>query len=127
MHSKGPLTHRPGGDKGGSLTSVLTVSTKADLIGSNGHSKLPLMFACWSGTGLLGLFLFPAVKGSGKSRWLIVVGAMLLLGLLIGLPGCGSDSQTTAAQQTPPGNYSVTVSATSGGTTHSSVLTLTVN
>jgi len=111
----------------GSLSSVLTVSTKADLIGSKGHGKLPLIFACWSGTGLLGLFLLPAVKGSGKSRWLMVIGAMMLLGLLIGFLGCGGDSPTTQAQQTPPGNYSVTVSVTSGGTTHSSVLNLTVN
>jgi sugar lactone lactonase YvrE len=111
----------------GSLSSVLTVSTKADSIAVSMRSKRPLMFACWSGSGLLGLFLFPAVRRRGKGRRLIIASAMLVLGLVIILPGCGSNSHSTPAQQTPPGTYSVTLNATSGGTTHSSVLTLTVN
>ncbi len=110
-----------------SLSSVLTLSTKASTLASNGHGKLPLMFACWSGTALFAMFLFPAAKRNKKRPCLIVVGSLLLLGLLIVLPGCGNLGHTTAAQQTPPGTYSVTLNATSGGTTHSGSLTLTVN
>ena len=110
----------------GSLTSVLTISTNASLIASNGRSKVPLVFACWSATGLFGLLLFPAVKRGGK-RLSPIAGAVLLLALLIVLPGCGAIRHTTSAQQTPPGTYSVTLNATSGGNTASGVLTLNVN
>jgi PKD repeat protein len=52
---------------------------------------------------------------------------MLLAGLLMALPGCGSDHPAAPVKQnTPTGSYSVNLNATSGGITRSSVLTLNV-
>lgn len=106
-----------------SLPSVLTLSTNQSVVALNSRHSLPLLLAC-NGTALFGMLLIPATWRRRNRLWPIA--AALLVGFLLILPGCGSNPHSTPAQNTAPGTYSVTVNAASGGTTHGSVLTLTV-
>ena len=78
--------------------------------------------------GALTLFLLAGWK---RRRGLLVgLGAVLLtIGVGMGIAGCASPNPITGG--TPPGTYQVAVTATTTGsgtgTTHSAVVTLTVN
>jgi hypothetical protein len=49
-----------------------------------------------------------------------------LLSLLLLLPACSKTTTQAPVSGTPPGNYTVTVTATSGSDTKSQTVTLTV-
>jgi apolipoprotein N-acyltransferase len=53
--------------------------------------------------------------------------AMVTLVAVIGLGACGNGNKTKTLPGTPAGTYPITVAATSGSTTHSMTVTLTVN
>lgn len=81
---------------------------------------------------LLGLSLLALVwmlrRGlapSRRRRWAITAALGLTLMSLAWL-GCGSSS-SSAGPKTPPGNYSLTLTATAGSTSHNVQVTLTVN
>jgi hypothetical protein len=77
-----------------------------------------------SGLALLGVGL--GGKRSRQRRWLMGLFLGAIFALIAFLAGCGSSSTTTTTTGTPAGTYSVTVSATSGSATRSTVVTLVV-
>ena len=113
-----PATITPGGTAG---SSKLTIS-----VGSSYVPPTRYMVGTFLGLGLLG-----AVWGSGRedrgkagkpARLWAFASVLLLLGLLGAAVGCGSSSSTRA---TPPGS-TVMVVGTSGGISHATALTLTI-
>jgi hypothetical protein len=114
--------------KGDALDSMLTVTTTAGTVGAlgsrNGGSLLNRFLALW----------VPLVIFAGCPRRRVFkhpVERLLLVGILLVVTGallaCGGGSQQNARGGTPPGNYTVTVLATSGGSQHAIMLTLTVD
>jgi hypothetical protein len=53
--------------------------------------------------------------------------AMVTLAAVVGLGACGNGNKTKTLAGTPAGSYPITVTATSGGTSHTMTVTLTVN
>lgn len=122
------LTVTPGS---AAVTSNLTISTN----GSAGNGMLtPPM----GGSRLFYAMLLPfaglALVGIGSRRQKMLgtaALAMILMTLMI-LPACGGSSSSSTmgggtSTNTPAGTYTITVSGTANGTTHSVPLTLTVN
>jgi hypothetical protein len=81
------------------------------------------------GLGVMGLLFMPGAM-TGRRRWAQRTLLLLLaLGLLACVAGCGNSRPAPTpptAPLTPVGNYSVTVTATSGASSHSGMLTLVV-
>jgi hypothetical protein len=70
---------------------------------------------------LLGLASVAALAGAGKRRAAYLLGACLLVAIL--WSACGGGAQVTHTQGTPPGTYTLDVSATVTSTTPPSTLT----
>jgi hypothetical protein len=102
----------------GSGTTVLTVSTAAPRAALR-SSTAPLWWLTTAGTGVAGVFFLGAPHK--RRRWRILFGAFLLAGagFVIGCGGGGSSGSPVAHDPgTPTGNYTVTVTATSGSLSH---------
>jgi hypothetical protein len=108
-----------------SATATLTIKTTAP--STTAHSQLPKLFAVGGevlATTVL-LFVFPI----RRRRWQSLIGALVLVFLLNTVTGCGGTSKpitTGGGAVTPgttPGNYTITVTGTSG----TSVANATVN
>ncbi|MGH9394340.1 MAG: SBBP repeat-containing protein, partial [Terriglobales bacterium] len=81
----------------------------------------------WLATLALGLAaagLLLRLRASRRGQRLSWIGAAVLLGWAIAAVGCGG---TTTNSGTPPGNYPLTFTATSGSTSHTVTVQLTVN
>ena len=110
-------------------TSTLTVSTTAShSISGALTSPSPGRGAGWlaasSGALFAGIFLL----GGPRRRRLAGLGLMLFVFVSVGV-GCGGSSSSGGSTQTggtPPGNYTVTVTATSGSNVQTTALTVTV-
>ncbi len=73
--------------------------------------------------------LLPAFAGGRRRKWLVRLGLLMFcLLMLISLNACGSGSSSGGSHNpgTPVGTYTVGVVATSGGLSHSTNVTLTV-
>lgn len=126
--SFGPRTLDAQGDDA-SLPSIMTITT--GVASASLRPATPFLLACWTGLptlGLVGLCIVPIRPKARVRKTLWVVAALLIL-LLVGLSvGCGGTSNTTVppAPITSPGSYSVTVTATAGSISHSTMMTLVV-
>jgi Abnormal spindle-like microcephaly-assoc'd, ASPM-SPD-2-Hydin/NHL repeat len=111
------------------LTSVVTISTGVANIAGIQQADGPMILATSTGVlsaGLLGLGFAPVRRNyspqSHSSRLFQRILAAIIL--CSGLVGCQTlGGQTTA---TPPGSYTVKITATSAGVSHSSTFTLVV-
>ncbi|HZS28168.1 MAG TPA: Ig-like domain repeat protein [Candidatus Angelobacter sp.] len=110
---------------GSAASTTLTIATTARTTASARTVNATTM-AALTGIGFLGI-VFLGVP-TRRRRSLRLAGMMLLgFGMVIGIASCGgSPHSPTVAFGTPPGTSSITVTATSGTITHSSVITLTV-
>jgi hypothetical protein len=113
------------------LASVLTISTgvSSEVVAKNLGE--PVFLASATGTFSMGLvgFVFAAVwqrRDKGGRRAQCIELALILIILCVGLSACGRIGDGNQTTTTPPGTYAVTVTGTSAGVTHSSVLTLTI-
>jgi subtilase family serine protease len=110
-------------------TATLTISTVAMLETPFAPQRRGVWFAASGGT------LFAAVVlgtlPSRRRRWAVLFGLVLLAFLAVGA-GCGGSSGGGGGggggggSGTPAGTYSITVTGTGGATSHSTVVSLTV-
>jgi hypothetical protein len=122
------------------LTLTTTATTSAAMVpGVNPHRGAMTLVASLTGMGFFGLMLSGDWKKKANRRMGILL-AIVAMGMLIALVGCGGGSSTTTTITPPPpvpgtpsGTYQVTVTATgTAGTTngntsaHTLTLTLTV-
>ncbi len=116
------------------LPSALTFATGLTTASVERRAATPLL-AYWAGLpalGLAGLFILPMGNKARSRKKLWVVTALLGLlafGMLIGCGGSPTSaplSPPPASPATPIGSYSVTVTATAGNISHSSLMTLVV-
>ena len=108
-------------------TSTLVVSTTAgdQFVASNFDKNRTPFFALL--VPLTGLFLSAfRQRQAGHKRPAWTFTAVLLLFSDIGLYGCAGASKNFQTLGTPPGTYTVTVTATSGSVQHSAPVTLIV-
>ena len=102
-------------------TAVLTVSTTA----STSANELPLRrFFSAGGEVALGCLVLLAVPARRRS-WRSMV-ALLVVIVGAGVIGCGGTSGTSTKVGTNPGNYTVTVTGTSGSATANTQVTVVV-
>ncbi|HEY7403911.1 MAG TPA: Ig-like domain repeat protein [Candidatus Angelobacter sp.] len=109
---------------GSPVSSTLTIATTARTTAS-AQPVSGATLAAITGFGFLGIvFLGVPTRRRRSLRWV----GMMLLGLTVVFAvSCGgSPKPPPVVNGTPPGSFSVTVTATSGTTTHSSVITLNV-
>src|SRR5262249_26899483 len=116
-----PATLTPNGS---AANTTLTIATTARTVASSrplGGATL----AAITGFGLLGIVF---LGGPVRRRRSLRGAGMMLLGfaLIFGIASCGGHSSPPVQTGTPAGTFNVTVSATSGATTHTSVIALTV-
>lgn len=111
-----PPTVTPNGGPG---STTLTISTTARMTQTAGISPGWL-----SGAGLFGLVLVGGLANKRVRRKSFCM-MLSLLALAVVLTSCGGGHHTITTG-TPAGTFSITVTATSGTTTHQSTVTLTV-
>jgi subtilase family serine protease len=103
-------------------TATLTIKTTAASLDRHDAPLSPLF---GGGAVMAGVFLFgiPAVR----RRWNVVL-ALLMVAFLIAAMGCGGSKSGGGGggSGTPAGNYTVSVTATSGSTTHTTNISVTV-
>jgi uncharacterized repeat protein (TIGR01451 family) len=106
------------------VTSTLTVNTTAPPKSGALRTTPKVWYATWlpiSGFALVGL-----AGLSRRRRLALVGGALVVFGLIVFQPAC-SKSSTTTTGGTPAGNYTITVTGTSGTAfSKSSTITLVV-
>ncbi|HET9281541.1 MAG TPA: Ig-like domain repeat protein [Candidatus Angelobacter sp.] len=110
---------------GSATSTTLTIATTGQTTASARTVNVQTM-AALTGIGFLGI-VFLGVP-TRRRRSMRLAGMMLLgLTLAFAIVSCGGHKTTPTIPGTPPGTFSITVTATSGTTTHSSVITLTVH
>ena len=110
---------------GSDTSTTLTIATTGQTTAS-AHTVNVQTMAALTGIGFLGI-VFLGVP-TRRRRSLRLAGMMFLgLTLAFAIVSCGGHKTTPTIPGTPPGTFSITVTATSGTTTHSSVITLTVH
>lgn len=113
------------GTTNGTKTATLSMVTVADLQMPNHWQRRGTWFAA---TG--GLFAAVLLGGvSSRRRWMGVLALFTVVVVLTGVAcggGGGGSSTQQKSQGTPAGSYTITVTATSGSTTHATNVSLTV-
>ena len=111
-----------------SLSSTMTITTGVAELPARLKSGNRSPLGVWTALSTIGLLFFVPGSLRRKRDWRRLIGLFVLITGLSAVIACGSGQRTTppASPLTPVGNYSVTVTALSGSTTHSSVITLVV-
>jgi hypothetical protein len=113
---------------GSAISSALTLTTTAHQSTSLFPTRGTLASALSSLTGF-GLFGLVILGGVTRRKGISGSAAILLILLVIGVVGCGGGGHTPVINPTtgtPAGTYTVTVTAASGGTSHTGAITLVV-
>lgn len=113
-----PTSVTPGGASN-TATATLTINTTA--AGLNFHSA-PLWFN-GSGAMLAGVFAFGLAT---RRRRLKAAAALAVVAFLLAAVGCGGSSGSKSGGGTPAGTYTVSVTATSGSTSHTTNVSVKV-
>jgi hypothetical protein len=110
---------------GNSGSTMLSISTTAGTAAPPAGNLSSRLFTS-GGFLALGVVLVGAVAGRRRRKSFFLLFGVLSLAVLLG--SCGGGGGTTVVHNpgTPPGSYTVTVSATSGSTTHQTNITLVV-
>jgi hypothetical protein len=112
-----------------SVTVTLNITTagsaKSQLLRRTSPIYASLVF---SGLGLIGMFAIGKRKSNRKARVALTLLLLILMSLM--LVNCGggnsSNTTTTSGASTPAGTYTLTVTAISGSTSHTTTATLVV-
>jgi hypothetical protein len=110
---------------GNTGSTTLAISTTAPTAAPPGGNLGSRLFTS-GGFLALGVVLVGAVAGRRRRKSFFLLLGVLALAAALGSCGGGGGSTVVHNPGTPPGTYSVTVSATSGGTTHQTTITLVV-
>ena len=117
-----PVSVTPGNSN---ATTTLTVATRSRDVALIEVRKSWL--AVWLGVGALGLFSVSA-RGRRLSRSMRLLLIMLTLGFLSAIAiNCGGRGADVTTNGTPPGTYTIIITATSAGVSHPTTFSLTVN
>jgi subtilase family serine protease len=108
---------------GNTPTALLTVLTT----GSTASLRLGHGIGWWAVSGGLFACIFIAGFSSRRRRSMLISGLLLMASLALAA-GCGGGSSTPVAKAngTPPGNYTITITATSGSSTTTKNVPVTV-
>ena len=116
-----PTTVTPNGSPASTtLTIATTVRTTASAQPLSG-----VTLAALTSFGFLGI-VFLGIPSRKRKGLRLARTLMLGLAIVLGVASCGGSSKPPVVTGTPAGTFSVTISSTSGTTTHSSVITLVV-
>jgi len=110
-----------------SLTSTLTISSTARIAAFDPPRD---SFSKFSFLALRSLFPAIVLPGWQRNRGvcLRVLFLVCILNVAIGLNvGCGGGNRQQSRSGTPPGNYMITIQATSAGSQHATTLSISVN
>jgi hypothetical protein len=124
--SPNPIT--PGANPATSTLTIFTTVNSAVFAPPSGPLRIKPLYAFWLaclGIVLIGL----GIWGRTSKKQRIGAFSIGLLFILVAVQaGCNSGQQTNQVHPgTPPGNYSITVSASSAGLQHTTAVTLTVH
>ncbi|MGE5324588.1 MAG: Ig-like domain repeat protein, partial [Actinomycetota bacterium] len=115
---------------GSAATTTLTITTSAGGLGAFAvpYRGAPYRDSPWLPVSVAMLLVAGmVVVGSGrKRRWQPLCLMLLTCAVLSGLVACGGSSTPPPPPATPAGTFTITVTATSGSTSHQSAITLTV-
>jgi hypothetical protein len=126
-----PATLNAAGDDA-PLLSTMTITTGLTTASLERRPAKSFLLACWMGLpafGFLGVFVAPTRVKAHRRMTLWVIAMMLavmLIGLSVGCGGASSTQQSVTPPSTPLGSYSITVTATAGNISHSTLMTLFV-
>jgi len=115
----------------GNGTATLSILTTAASSGCNAENQSQRGSPWYSGSAALACLLFFAVPAK-RRKWQALLGLVALcIALGVGVSACGGKSTGTACPDisvtgTTAGNYTITVTGTSGSTTATGTVTLTV-
>ena len=112
----------------GAVSSALTITT-APHLSTSAFSTRGTLASALTGLSSLSFLGLVIVGGTRRRKGIWQFAAMLLIVLVIGVAGCGGGGHTPVINPTtgtPAGSYTVTATATSGGTSHTGTITLVV-